>query len=126
MAIVADEYGGVVGVVTLADLLAEVMGDVGDEFKLGQPEPETLPDGRVRLPGLMRPDETEHWLGSRWRGSDADTVSGHIINALGRMPQPGVRIVLDGVEVEVERVDRHFITSLFARPVTDQETQGNG
>ena len=50
-ALVVDEFGGTAGLLTLEDVLSELVGDVGDEFKAGDPVAETLPDGRVRLPG---------------------------------------------------------------------------
>jgi putative hemolysin len=115
-AVVLDEYGGLAGLVTLEDVLGEVLGEVADEFKGGQPEPEELPDGRVRLPGLMRLDEAEPRIGILWHG-DADTVGGHVMNVLGRIPEPGERVTIDGVEVEVERVAGHAVTSLLARPL---------
>lgn len=114
-AIVVDEFGGVAGFITLEDVLAEVMGDVGDEFKSDQPEPERLPDGRVRLPGLMRPDEAEPWVGVLWQG-DADTVGGLVTASLGHLPDPGERVTLAGVEVEVERVANHAVGTVLVTP----------
>ena len=56
-ALVVDEFGGTAGLLTLEDVLSELLGDVGDEFKAGEPVPETLPDGRIRLPGDMAVDD---------------------------------------------------------------------
>ncbi|MBV9110458.1 MAG: HlyC/CorC family transporter, partial [Gemmatimonadetes bacterium] len=71
-AVLLDEFGGVSGLVTLDDVLTEVMGDVGDELKGDEPGPERLPDGRVRLPGWLRVDEAEPWLGAYLEG-ESDT-----------------------------------------------------
>ena len=56
-ALVVDEFGGTSGLLTLEDVLRELLGDVGDEFKAGEPGRETLPDGRMRLPGDMSVDD---------------------------------------------------------------------
>lgn len=120
-ALVADEYGGIAGLVTVEDVLRELMGDVVDEFKDGQPRPERLPDGRVRLPGRMRLDDAEPWLGARWDG-EADTVAGHVAEVLGAIPSAGQRATIDGVEVEVERVANHTVQSVIALPATTGES----
>lgn len=116
-AIVLDEYGGVEGLVTLEDVLTELLGEVGDEFKACQPEPETLPDGRVRLPGLLRLDGIEHWTGIPWEG-EAATVGGYVTEVLGHIPAAGERTAIDGVAVEVERVEYHAVTSVLVTPVS--------
>ena len=124
-AIVIDEFGGVAGLVTLEDVLAEVLGEVTDEFKTGQPQPERLPDGRVRLPGSMRLDKAEPWIGSLWQG-EADTVGGHIMNILGRLPAAGERVTIDGVEVEIERITNHAISSILVSPFFHIQEDAHG
>jgi len=115
-AIVMDEFGGVSGMVSLEDFMQEVLGEIGDEFKEGQARPEKLPDGRVRLPGMMRLDEAEPWIGILWEG-DADTVAGRVIESLGHLPLAGERVSIDGVEVEIEKISKRAITSILAKPV---------
>ena len=122
-AIVADEFGGVAGLVTLEDVLTEVMGEIADEFKYGGPEPERLPDGRVRLPGFLRLDEAEPWLGASLAG-EADTLGGRIMEELGHLPEPGERVVIEGVELEVEEVSNHVVGSVLARPRAREEDDG--
>jgi putative hemolysin len=119
LVLVGDEYGGIEGLVTLEDVLAEMLGDVADEFKASrQPAPERLPDGRVRLSGLLRVDQAERWLGTKWEDEaiDADTVGGHVLGHLGHMPVQGERLVVSGVEVEVEAVEGNLVKSLLIRP----------
>jgi CBS domain containing-hemolysin-like protein len=115
-AVVIDEFGGVAGLVTLEDMLAEVLGEVADELKEDKPWPERLPDGRIRLPGLMRLDQAETWLGLCWQG-EAETLGGHVMDVLGHIPEEGEYLTIDGVEVVVECMDHHAIKSLLARPV---------
>lgn len=117
IALVVDEFGSVAGLVTVQDVLEELLGDVTEEVRTGQPRPERLADGRVRLPGLMRVHEAEPWLGVLWSG-DAVTVGGRVVEALGRLPFRGERTIIDGVEVEVEEVRGRAIVSVLARPRT--------
>lgn len=116
VAIVMDEFGGVAGLVTLDDVLTEVMGEVADEFRThDEPGPERLDDGRVRIPGWMRLDEAEPWLGILWEG-EADTVGGRVMEELGHVPEPGERLRIDGVEVEVEAISGHAVQAILALP----------
>lgn len=114
-AIVMDEFGGVAGLVTLDDVLTEVMGEIADEFREDEQRPERLDDGRVRLPGWMRLDEAEPWIGMLWEG-DADTVGGRVMEELGHVPRVGEAVEIDGVRVEVETVSGHAVGSVLATP----------
>ena len=125
-AIVVDEYGGFQGLLTLEDVLSEVFEEVGDEFKGGQPRPEILPDGRVRLPGLMLLEDTEQWIGICWKG-ESDTVAGHVMEALGHIPVVGKRVTIEGIPVEVEQVVRHAVASVIVTPaIAVEEENPNG
>jgi putative hemolysin len=100
LAIAVDEYGGVQGLISVEDVLAELLGDLADELKEPDPGPETLADGRVRLPGTMTLIDAEPWLGARWTGTTT-TVGGHVVEVLGRLPEPGEKHVIDGVAVQI-------------------------
>jgi CBS domain containing-hemolysin-like protein len=115
-AVLLDEFGGVSGLVTLDDVLTEVMGDVGDELKGDDPRPETLPDGRVRLPGFLRVDEAEPWIGVYLDG-ESDTIGGRVVEELGHVPAVGERVTVQGVEMEVEVVVHHAVGSVIATPL---------
>jgi CBS domain containing-hemolysin-like protein len=118
-AAVVDEHG-VVGLVTLGDLIRELLGEGTNEFRAGQPKPERLPDGRLRLPGLMPLDEAQLLMHIRLDGP-ADTLAGQVMHVLGRVPAAGERLNLNGAEVEVERVAAHSIHSLLVRPAPAPE-----
>jgi CBS domain containing-hemolysin-like protein len=121
-AAVVDEHG-VVGLVTLGDLVSELLGEAAHEFRAGQPKPVHLSDGRVRLPGLMRIEDVQEWLNVKLE-SPADTLGGHVMHVLGRVPATGERLTLAGAEVEVERVSANTIVSLVARPLPPREEEG--
>lgn len=117
-AILVDEYGGVEGLVTLEDVLAEVFGEFGDEFKQPDRGPEPLPDGRVRAPGLTRLDELEPLIGTTLEG-DAATIGGLVLHTLGRLPVAGDRVTVNGVAIEVEAVARRAVATVLLTPRVD-------
>jgi CBS domain containing-hemolysin-like protein len=113
-ALVVDEFGGTAGLLTLEDVLAELVGDVGDEFKPAEPVVESLPDGRLRLPGGMAVDDAATGLRTRWE-TDAATVGGLVTAALGHLPTPGETVRIGDYEFEVERVADRAVESVVAR-----------
>jgi CBS domain containing-hemolysin-like protein len=113
-ALVVDEFGGTAGLLTLEDVLTELIGDVGDEFKAGEPVPETLPDGRVRVPGDLPVQDAASFLGTEWE-TDVTTVGGLVTEALGHLPVPGERVTIGDHEFEVERVVERAVESVVAR-----------
>ena len=119
LALVVDEFGGTAGLLTLEDVLSELLGDVGDEFKAGDPVPETLPDGHFRLPGSMAVDDAEILLNTEL-DSEATTIGGLVTAALGRLPVPGDTATVGEYEFEVERVANRAPESLLARPVVTE------
>lgn len=123
LAIVMDEFGGVAGLVTLDDVLTEVMGEAPDEFRRNEKRPERLDDGRVRLPGWMRLDQAEPWLGILWAG-EADTVGGRVMEELGHVPAPGETVEIDGIRVVVEEVSGHAVSSVLATPWEGRRRDG--
>jgi putative hemolysin len=117
-ALVVDARDAVVGLITLEDVVGELLGGVADEFKAAQLRPIRLSDGRLRLPGLMRLDQAAPLIGQPWSGR-ADTVGGHVLERLNRVPEPGEEMVIDDVHVEIEAVDGGAVTSVIVgvRPV---------
>ena len=114
-ALVVDEFGGTSGLITLEDVLSELLGDVGDEFKGTEPDAETLPDGRVRLPGSMAVDAAAALLDATW-DTDAATVGGLVTASLGKLPSPGDKTSIGGYEFEVERVSNRAVDSVLLMP----------
>jgi putative hemolysin len=119
-ALVEDASGAVVGLITLEDVLGELLGGVADEFKAAQLRPIRLSEGRLRLPGLMRLEQAAPLIGGVWRGP-AETVGAHILQALQRVPEPGEGVVVDGLHVEIEAVDGDAVTSVIVGGRPDGE-----
>ena len=115
-ALVVDEFGGTAGLLTLEDVLTEVLGGVGDEFKAGDPVPEQLPGGRVRVPGGMSVDDAAALLRTTWE-TEATTVGGMVTAALGHLPLPGETATLGEYEFEVERVAERAVETVVTRRI---------
>ena len=117
-ALVVDATDTVVGLITLEDVVGELLGGVADEFKGAQLRPIRLSDGRLRLPGLMRLEQAVPLIGQPWVGH-AETVGGFVVERLRKIPAPGDEVLVDGVQVEIEAVDGGAVTSVIvgARPV---------
>ncbi|RPJ29494.1 MAG: HlyC/CorC family transporter [Chloroflexi bacterium] len=111
MAIVIDEYGSAAGLVTLADLLEQVFGDLPDETE----EPEILrrPDGSIQLAGLVSIDDVNELFGFGFHSDEADTMAGLVLNALGRTASVGDEVEINGLRIRVEKVDHLRIASLL-------------
>jgi CBS domain containing-hemolysin-like protein len=111
MAIVVDEYGELEGIVTLEDLLEEIVGEIEDEFDLPDESIERLDDGRVRIHGTFPVDDFNEQFGRALPVEDYHTIGGFVFGLLGRQPEPGDEAAHDGcrfkvLEVEGSRIER--------------------
>jgi CBS domain containing-hemolysin-like protein len=109
IAIVIDEYGGTAGLVTWADLLEQVFGDLPDQ---AEPEISKRPDGRIQLAGRVTIDEVNERFGLGFRSDEAETMAGLVVNALGRIASVGDEVDINGIRIRVDRVDRLRIVTL--------------
>ena len=91
MAIVVDEYGGVAGLVSLEDLMEEIVGEIEDEFDTGTPQIETIGPHEVIMDAAVSIDDLNDALSLDIQGEDFDTVGGFIFDRLGKIPIPGRR-----------------------------------
>jgi magnesium and cobalt exporter, CNNM family len=105
IAIVLDEYGGTAGLVTLEDLLEEIVGEVSDQFDLASPEFQTLPDGSVLIDGLTLIEAVNQQLDLNLQDPHYDTIAGYILGKLGHIPKTGDIIEAGGVRLRVESMD---------------------
>jgi len=129
LAVVVDEYGGTSGVVTLEDLVEEIVGEVNDEHDRSQTTGRQLPDGAWTVPGLWRPDEVRSRIGAAIpEGHAYETVGGWVMATLGRVPEVGDRVQVAGWEAVVVDMDGHRVdrvrlesTSPADAPVAGEE-----
>jgi CBS domain containing-hemolysin-like protein len=122
MAIVVDEYGGTAGLVTVEDLLEEIVGEIRDEYDV---ESETVTDegeGVFVFSGKVSVDEVRDRLGVEIEREGFETVGGYLLSSLGRMPYVGEVVDLDELSFEVLEVERRRVTKVRARRRKDATT----
>jgi CBS domain containing-hemolysin-like protein len=105
MAVVVDEYGGIAGLVTMEDLLEEIVGEIVDEHDHDEPPLERLDDGSLRVIARFGVDELSELLDVELPNTDWNSVGGLVVGTLGRVPSEGDRVTVHGVELEVERMN---------------------
>ncbi|GAA4359323.1 hemolysin family protein [Angustibacter luteus] len=123
VAIVVDEYGGTAGLVTIEDVLEEIVGEITDEYDREADAYETLDDGGFRVLATMHVDELGELFDLELDDEDVDTVGGLLGKALGRVPIPGARAVVEGLELTAERPAgrRHRIATVLVRDVRAEQ-----
>jgi CBS domain containing-hemolysin-like protein len=118
--IVVDEYGGTAGLVTLADLLEQVFGELPDETDETEPDIVKRPDGSLQISGRIRIDEVNELFGFGFRTDEGDTMAGLVLSALGRTASVGDEVTINGFPIRVEKVDRFRIETLNLRYPEDK------
>ena len=113
MAIVVDEYGGVAGLVTIEDVLEQIVGDIGDEYDTDE-DLDIRREGerQFTVKGQTRISEFNEYFGSDFSDEEFDTIGGLAINFLGRLPRRGESFVMSGLEFRVLRADRRRLDTL--------------
>ena len=115
IAVLVDEFGGTAGLITVDDVLDELIGDIADEFRPPEPVPERLPDGRVRMPASLPVSQAPEWTRVRWTTTHA-TVGGLVASLLPGQARAGDRVTIEGVTVEVEAVEGRRILHVLVTP----------
>jgi putative hemolysin len=124
MAIVVDEHGGTAGLVTLEDLIEELVGEIVDEYDVEEAPIEPLPGGDVRVNARMPIDELNELLDAEFPEGDYDTVGGLVYFLLGHVPAEGETVDYDGRQLRAERVQGRRIGRVRIsklEPVSDRE-----
>jgi CBS domain containing-hemolysin-like protein len=116
VAIVVDEYGGVAGLVTLEDLLEEIVGDIRDEHETEEALVQQDSDGSWLVHGLAHVDELERIFGLTLEERDFDTVGGLVVSTLGRVPEQGESLEVGGLAIEVVHADPRRVYRVRIRP----------
>jgi CBS domain containing-hemolysin-like protein len=127
VAIVVDEYGGTAGLVTIEDVLEEIVGEIADEYDRETPGIERLEDGRYRVSARLGIDELAELFGVEIEEEEVDSVGGLLAKALGKVPIPGARAEVAGLELIAERRGgrRNRIATVLARRL-EQPDDGAG
>ncbi|SDQ04684.1 hemolysin family protein [Quadrisphaera sp. DSM 44207] len=120
LAVVVDEYGGVAGLVTLEDLLEEIVGEIADEYDREPPEVVPLGDGAFRVNARLPIDELGELFGIDVEDDEVDSVGGLLAKVLGTVPDEGARVRVAGLELTAEAVDGHRITTVLARRADEE------
>ena len=128
MAIVLDEYGAVEGIVTLEDLLEEIVGEIEDEFDLPDETVERVDEDTIRIDGTFSIDDFNEEFDIELPIEDYHTIAGFVFGQLGRAAEPGDEVSHDGVvfhvdSVEGQRIDRLTVTFGWRRRRLEQEAQ---
>ncbi|MCA3130325.1 MAG: CBS domain-containing protein [Rhodocyclaceae bacterium] len=115
MAIVVDEYGGVTGLVTIEDVLEQIVGDIEDEYDFDETEDNIVsqPDGRHRVKAVTEITDFNQAFGTSFSDEEYDTVGGLVTGAFGRLPNRGEEIDVDGLRFKVLRADSRRVHSLL-------------
>jgi putative hemolysin len=123
LAIVTDEYGTMEGIVTLEDLLEQIVGEIEDEFDLPDESVERLADGRIRIDGTFSIDDFNEEFDLELPVEDYHTMAGFVFGLLGRAPEPGDEVASDGARFTVLEVEGTRIERLEVELVPESELE---
>jgi magnesium and cobalt transporter len=117
IAIVVDEYGGVAGLITIEDVLEQIVGDIEDEYDFDEEEGNILvsPDGRHRVRALTEIEQFNEVFGTHYSDDEVDTIGGLITHRFGRVPHRGEKVRIDDLVFEILRGDARQIHLLLVR-----------
>jgi len=125
VAIVVDEYGGTAGLVTIEDILEEIVGEIADEYDREDPAIEALEDGTWRVDATMDIDDLADHLGVAIEDDEVDTVGGLIAKLGGRVPILGSTAEIAGLKLTAERMEgrRHRIATVIIERLPEAEDE---
>jgi CBS domain containing-hemolysin-like protein len=125
MAIVVDEYGGVAGLVTLEDIVEEILGEIHDEYDQAEELPyQALTEGEYIFLGRVDLDDFNEIMGSNLPKGEADTLGGYIYSQVGRVPAVGENVQNDNLLLTVEQVSARRIRKVRARWLQTETENG--
>jgi putative hemolysin len=126
LAIVVDEYGGTAGLVTLEDLIEELVGEIVDEFDVEEAQVEELGGGELRVSARLPVDEINDLIHASLPTGPWDTVGGLVFDLLGHVPAAGESVTVDGMKLVVDRVNGRRIERVRIVPMADARPADDG
>ncbi|MGH3931755.1 MAG: hemolysin family protein [Pseudonocardiaceae bacterium] len=122
LAIVSDEYGGTDGIVTLEDLIEQLVGDIEDEYDPHEPPSHRFRDGSIELDGLLHRDDVRELIGIELPEGPYTTLAGFVINRLGHIPEVGESVAAFGQRFTVLEMEGHRVARIRVTPSTERES----
>ena len=125
MAIVLDEYGGTAGIVTIEDLVEEIVGEISDEYDMHTQEIETIREGEYIVDGSTRIEELNELIGTEIESEHYDSIGGFVIELMGRLPRQGESVEHMGTKFIIESMERNRIRKirvLMTEAINDELT----
>ena len=127
LAIVVDEYGGTAGLVTIEDLLEEIVGEIQDEYEVEPQMAEVVSDNEVHVDARLPLDDVNELLAVNWEAEDSDTLGGFVYERLGRIPNPGDNVQIGEYIITVLSTEGTRLKQLsVVRQQPPTETHDNG
>ena len=112
VAIILDEYGGTSGLVTLEDMIEEIVGDISDEYDEEDDDITVVKEDEYNVDGSTRLEDLNEMIGTNLESEDFDTIGGYVIGVIGRFPDEGEEVETDGIKIKVEKSDKNRIDEL--------------
>ena len=125
LAVVVDEYGGTAGIVTLEDLIEELVGDIRDEYDVGDEEAKRLRGGDIEVDGLLNLDDFAETTGHELPEGPYETVAGCLMARLGRLPRVGDAVEVDSVRLKVAKLDGRRVARVRVTALAPPDEPGD-
>ena len=125
LALVVDEYGGTVGIVSLDNVLAELVGDIQDEFDADAQEYKKISDDEFIIEGALGLYEVNDLIGLELESADVSTIGGYVTHLLGHLPRPGEQVRIDGYLVVVTKADGRRVDQLHFKKLPVESAAGD-
>jgi putative hemolysin len=126
LAVIVDEYGGTAGIVTLEDLIEELIGEIRDEYDIGDVEARRMRGGDVVVDGLLNLDEFAEVTGHELPDGPYETVAGCLMASLGRLPRIGDAVEVDSVRLKVSKMDGRRVARVRVTVLDNGEPDESG
>ena len=125
LALVVDEYGGTVGIVSLDNVLAELVGDIQDEFDADAQEYKKISDDEFIIEGALGLYEVNDLVGLELESAEVSTIGGYVTHLLGHLPRPGEQVPIDGYLVVVTKADGRRVDQLHFKKLPVESAAGD-